>query len=304
MFKNFSKQQKIIAIALGLIFIVAIIYSLSILIYRHGKIAVVTKYAPFTASVKVNGEAIKNDAVNYLVPGEYKVEVSLEHFDSAQSTVEISENKKHIIGSLNASDSEGESITDGRQADFLEVEGIFGDLAVQANAARRAANPILKYLPINKVLYSISYQGQDDGSFRVIIKSNYTYQDVAVARLYELPEEVVPSEYYIKFGDDYYDPFYSELVASDANNGSIFVEESFADFLDDFDIVSPTRLGDYFIAALRRKGGEATGFYETYRVVLHRENNSWKLLAKPYPIMSQYNAAGVPIDVLEKVNQL
>ena len=74
--KYLERRKKIIKIIIPLFVIVLIgiiIYSVSTMIYRSGKVAVNVVYAPFAATVKINGEKIGNNDTYYIVPGDYRL---------------------------------------------------------------------------------------------------------------------------------------------------------------------------------------------------------------------------------------
>jgi hypothetical protein len=154
---NFTKEQRIIGALAVVLFVVAVVIAVTTLVSRIGKVAVVVKFAPFDTTVALNGTPVKNNATNYVLPGNYILTAEREHFEGRSENITIAEGDKYVFGKLMPSDEEGMRIATERQGEFLEIEGIMGGLADEEGAALKEKWPILKYLPVNNQFYSISY---------------------------------------------------------------------------------------------------------------------------------------------------
>lgn len=304
MFQNFSKKQIIAGITIIVIFLAIVAYAIVTLVYRSGKNPVKTAYAPFNSQVSIDGRKISNNSTNYIAPGTYELTVELEHFESVAMTITIAENGDSIVGNLVPIDEEGEKIKRERSADYQRVEGIMGELAAESGRNKIQNYPILQYLPINNMLFSISFQTQNDGSPKINIKAKPTYYDSAVNKLYSFGEEVSPAQYVIEI-IDYVGPFDNiEFISNSQTSAVDFISEGYREIIDDYTIVRGEKVDDYYYLALKSNIGIASGMDQTYRIILHTKDKSWEFVSKPYPVLSRFNVDGVPDAIVDAVNQL
>lgn len=303
MFENFTKMQKIAAGVGIALFIGAIMYSVIVVIYRNGKVAVNVKYAPFSAVVTLDGKRISNNGTAYVVPGTYELKIELEHFNTVTDTAVISESDNFIAGSLTANDDEGKRITEERAGDYNEVVKFLGEQADRLGSQTKEKYPILQYLPINKMIYSVYYQREEDDTLNIYIKTNYLYIESAVDKLYSLGGGISPADYSISI-NDYEDLFDVELNDNDEVNGVDYLRRGYSKIIGQFDIAGSEASGDYFGVVLRDKRSDEDGFDRNYRALLKKRGDGWELAAKPYPILSRYNAPDAPIDLLDKLNRM
>ena len=204
------EQRKILrVVAIGLAACAVMCFAV-IKTVRVGKVAVMVKYAPFSAKVEVNGKRVKNGRVNYLKPGEYEARVWQEDFDEEVKWVKIDgERDGYIIGQLVAVNEAGQLVMAKRQRDFRQVEIIAGELAMKSGEEERERYPILKYLPMKNTLFSIGNTYDGDELVVVIRVSDSAYVGAAMRELNQLGPDVNPAEYRIRvegyegaFGDE------------------------------------------------------------------------------------------------------
>ena len=280
-----------------------IIWGVATLVYRMGKVPVTVKYAPFNAVVKVDGRRISNNATEYLVAGEYSVVVETEHFKTIEETVTVSKDYPYLIGLMEPSTDMGRQISIERQKDFLEVEGIYGRLAADDGAKEKEEYPILKYIPINNALFSISYAYNDDNSLQINIKASQTYRDTTVAKLYSF-SGVVPTDYNVVF-KDFKNPFDGTFVENDASDPLDFIKTGYKTTIGSNYLVKTGRIeGDYYYTTIQTQAGQQDGYYASWRVLLEKSDGKWKFVTTPYPILTKYNAKNVSTELLDKVNRL
>lgn len=300
LFKNMSKKQKILSLIIGFVVLIIVIYSISILISRIGKIATKIQYAPYTATVIINDEKIENKTTQYLEPGEYTVTVMADHFETYTNKVTISKDYHYLVGILRPSDDEGEVYRMNHSFEFAEVEGLVG-LALNAEGAVRKKNhPILNYLPINNSLYSISYEYDTDNTTPIIvIKATQLYIDDAVAKLKTF-KNVDLTSYDIVFKTE--NPFA-------IYNDSIETEKPVDCIKKSFNIPSRYTLtegqyfnNDYYYASFYIDDYDMDYKYSHYRILLHKENDKWKVVSAPQPLLTQKNTPNTPKEILDTAN--
>ncbi len=304
MFKNFNKQTKIAVSVAIILFLGIIIYSAITLISRIGKIAIDIKVAPFTASVTLNGEKVANNSTIYLPVGSYELHAELEHFDSITKTMELSSENHIAYGVLNPNDEEGRSIEKEHLKDYQIVEGIIG-AKVNADGEKRLEQyPLLAYLPINKVTYSLSYQTQADDSPQINIKAEKVYLNSAIKKLYSLNSTISIADYRVVIRD-YSNPWDNiSFTANTSSDPVEFIKTGYAGHLEGYRLRSGELHDDYIGVVLERNSLEGAAFQYTYRVILKKSGNSWEKLNTPYPILSRYNVSDVPSSILDQINQL
>ena len=182
--RNLSERQKVIAGVVVAVFVFVIFYAITVSIQRAGKIKTTIKFAPYTATIKLNDTRVANNATVWLEPGNYHLTVDLnEHLESYQEDITISESYNSIIGTLGALDEEGEKYISAHTTDYTDAEGYISKVLNQEGDELRKKYPILKYLPLNNSLYSISYTQADDNHPIVHVKAELKNLDIAVAKL-------------------------------------------------------------------------------------------------------------------------
>lgn len=303
MFKNIPTRTKIIFGILATAFLGVIIYSIVTLILRAGKVAVTVKYAPYSATITLDGEPIKNNATHYLEPKPYSVTVENEHFVSQSGTVQITEEDHYIVGVLVASDEEGRLITEDRSREFQEAEGLVGQLANAYGQKRQEMYPILKYLPVNKTIYSLSYQTEVDDSPTVYIKAESAYIDTAIKQLYSLDNSISIASYKVLIRN-YANPWEGAAFTNNTESNPVnFIKKGYDTNLDGYTATLAAEQDGYAGIIIQKPAPEGGPFYNTYRIALRKEGNAWKKLNDPYPILSQANASEVPSQLLDQINQ-
>ena len=93
---NTSNQRNTIIIVtiLALAMSGIIIYSIVQLFLRAGKSKILVQYAPFISKVELGETTLKNNAVNYIKPGDYTIKVSLDGFETLTTNVTVTEDSK------------------------------------------------------------------------------------------------------------------------------------------------------------------------------------------------------------------
>ncbi len=306
-----QKNRKVILIISAVIITGVIGYNIIVMISRIGKIPVTIMYAPFDAEVKINGKAYRNNQKHYLDPGDYQVEVSREHFQTMtlNYTLTSGTDENYFIGGLSPSDDEGYAISKEHSREFNLVESI-GSIEAENEAKKLFESaPIAQYLPINFNMYSISYSQNETGNFfiELILKGGIEYSPSAIATLYRINNgDVDPAQYDIVVRD-YKDPF-KKFTPNTESDPIKYLATGYGSSFMDYKVLENrvVKQDDYYGVLIIPSNidlSDNNATYPTYRAILKKDDAGWKLITSPYPIVSQYNAAGVPTDFLNKLNR-
>ena len=284
---------------LGLV-VLAIILTTALYISRIGKVAVITKYAPYSASVYLNGAKIKNNATNFLTPGQYDLVAELDHFITNAETITITKDTQYIVGSLIFADTEGEAIAARNKKDFLEVEGIFGRLLSDAGNKIRQKYPILNFLPINNPFYSISFAYKDDGSPKITATAESNMADVAVRKLLSL-KNIPLIDYDISFTTP--NPFTSP-TKNTASDPTTFIKNSFPSIINNYQVSEGRHIGEYYITTIYTYNFATHDSYAHFKIILKKSTNTWIFVTTPQLLFTSFNTSSIPADILNQANQL
>ena len=301
--KNLNKKQKLRIIAVLIVFVLLIIIAIVILISRAGKIATTVQYAPYKATVIVNGKKVKNKSKQYFEPGEYDIEVSAEHFETYTEHVTISKDYTYMVGILKAADDEGEKYKMEHKIEFAEAEGLVGRALNAEGVIRKKNHPILNYLPINNALYSISYDYDIDNVTPIIVvKTQPVYLDDAVAKLKTL-KNVDLTAYEIVFKTE--NPFALYDESATGKTPKECVKNAF-NIPAEYTMTTGQDITDnYYTLQLFIDDYDLAYQYSHYRVLLHKDDNDmWKIVAAPQPLLTQKNTPNTPKDILNTANSL
>lgn len=300
LFKNLSKKQKLIALIVSAALIILVLISVITLVSRAGKIATTIQYAPYSATVTVNDKKVKNKTTQYFEPGEYKITVTADHFETYTYTVTISKDYHYMVGTLTPSDDEGAVYKSNHSFEFAEVEGLVGIALNAEGAVRKKNHPILNYLPINNSLYSISYDYDTDNVTPIIaVKATPLFIDDAVAKL-KLLENVDLTSYEIVFKTENPFAIYNENISDEDPINCI--KRSF-NIPENYSLSKGQYIQDnYYFAQFYIDDYELAYKYSHYRILLHKEDNNWKVVTSPQPLLTQKNTPNTPKEILDTAN--
>lgn len=296
-----KKRNTLIVIIIGSILFLAIItFAIIQLIGRIGKVSVNVSYAPFIAEVTANNVKLKNNATNYLAPGEYQVTVSSPNFETLQETVTIKEDTTDIYGMLGPNTEEGQRIYDKYQDDFLEVQALYGKASIAEGEAQRKEWPILSFLPQNNILYSLGYI-LENNSLTITVRSSNTYLDSALDELFSLaqaPQTI--ATYDVKLTD-----FPNRLTnfVKNTNTNPIEYLRTGYKHIPELSIQTGQQNGEYYYTTIL-VGSEEDYMQVTYRAILKKIENSWELTSTPYPVVTTTNHPDIPLEILNLTNNL
>ncbi len=303
--KNLSQGQKITLLIIIIVLVFAVLYSVITLISRAGKIAVEVHFAPYAAEVKLNGTLIKNDSKQFLLPGSYELEVSFEHFTTLTKTVTIDKDHNKLLGTLSASDSEGETYIEKHKTEFTEVEGLVGVYMNEEGERIKEKYPLLTHLPSNNALYSISYNYEENDNENpvITIKSQDVYLDAAVAKLKDYGKNDNLISYKIFFSGNE-NPYLNPVTKSKLSDPFEFIKQSYGADQTNRIVKQGTTIDDYYVTTIQDYNFDQDLYLAHYRVVLQKSGNTWKITEYPQPFLTTHNMPGVPADVLNTGNSL
>lgn len=308
---DLRKQKLIRGGIIGVIVVALIVaaYFGIMMILHMGKIEVRVVYAPFYTKVELNGKKIKNNATYYLAPGEYEVKVSAAEFEEFSTKVQVDEGTKYIYGSLNPATAKGEELANDTLLDeFLEIEGISGQVLAEEGQRVLEQYPILAKLPYKNSLYTLGYLiNSGDRNYTITINALIPslFND-AVAKLESFADETgkALSEYRIDLStsEGFSNPFKDIWQENNARSPEDFLKTGYT-ALHNLAIRSGQIEGDYYYTILSLDATEHN-IGTTYRVVLKARGGSWELVSVPTPVATIYNTPDVPIDILNNLNEM
>ena len=299
-FKNLNQRQKIVAVSIFAVVILAILSSIYIVTTRIGKIGTKIMIAPFATNVELNGSKVKNNKTNYLLEGEYHLVATLDHFETIERDIVIDKDHTVIINEMTPSDDEGQTYMKKHTSEYGRVETMASKLANKEGQERISKYPILKYLPLNNSIYSISYSFEDGSEEpTILVKTDYEYLDVAVAKM-KLFEGVKLEDYKINFSVKNPYLYYGNSSSSDPET---FIREIF--HTKSFMIKKTTDINEeYTVVTLYNFNSTKELSYAHYHAVLRKKGNSWELAALPQPLYTKHNSGQIPEDVIKTINSL
>ena len=298
LWNNLSNNKRIVLIVAAILFFFVILYSITTLITRSGKVATTIKYAPYRASITLNDSRISNNTTIWLEPGNYHLKVEFEHFVTEERDITIDKDHNYIVGVLTSADEEGSNYYSQHKQEFAETEGVVGRYLSEEGLRIKNKYTILNYLPINNSLYSISYDYTDEMEPIISVKTEPKYLDDAVEKLKTL-KNVDLTAYQINFTPA--NPFAIYDNYSAANPLDV-IKNSFNN-IDDYYLQEGQYIGgDYFTTKIYTYSYEMDYSYAHYRVLLHKDGNNWKLVAAPQPLLTSENTPGVEKSILDSAN--
>ena len=297
--KNLNPKQRLIFFILSAIILIGIVYFIATSINHIGKIEVTVQYAPRNAVIKLNNTKINNNSKIWLEPGTYKANIEFEHFETIERDIEISNDYKYIVGTLNAIDDEGKAYINSHKQEFIEAEGIVGLAINQEGIAIKKKYPILNYLPINNRLYSISYAYTDDNEPIIMVKSEPEYLDIAVQKIKKL-KNVDLTVYQINFSTQNPFTFYTEKAQSTPEET---IKQSFN--LSGYKLSAGQNIADnYYAATIYKYNYDKDLVYGHYRILLKKDDNKWHIVSSPQPLLTKQNTPDTPVDIINSANSL
>lgn len=297
--KRRKNSVKIAILVILLVLVGIVIYATTALVSRIGKVKVTTLYAPYAASVKLNGQSVRNNADNYVVPGTYKVLVEYKNFDSYEEEIEINESTGVIYGTLSPINEEGEKYYEKHKSEFAAVGGVAGAKQAEEGASVHKQFPIMSKFPLKEPHYTLSYELlNNDTELKIIIKASSGYRSLAITKLLGLVTEDEMSEYDVEI-KELVSPFTGEFTQNDQTEPLKFLQAGYGAAMDGFSLGKGKEQDGYYYGYIAKRVGYVN---EIYRFVLKKTDAGWQFCGAPYPVLTGKNTPNVPKEILRKAN--
>ena len=142
-----QKQRKRAIITVVVFWAVIAVFAIGFFMYTLGRVSVSVKFAPFAATVRLNGTVLMNNHDNYIEPGEYHLVVEYENFETLEEDIRINDTTKYLFDNLEPLNDDGVAYMNAHNEEFLEVQGIAGSVAIEMGDWQREKYPIIEKLP-------------------------------------------------------------------------------------------------------------------------------------------------------------
>ena len=277
---------------------VALVLALGIFIAVNshpGKVGVEIKVAPFSAKVFINDNEVRNNHKEYLAPGEYDVRVELEHFETMEQKVTVSNDFKAIMGGLQPIDAAGDDIYYQKIVDYRKTN--------TADSSPELTGAIYKKLPLEKSIYRVvTAYDEEEKKAMIRIYAGEPYVETAISELFKnLKYDAAISGYKITLSK--YNDIFTEAAESKAHTATDVVKEAYASVIDEnFQFKEELHSGRYAAVVMCTQQNTGGAFFRAYRTVLERDGNTWKILHAPYPVVSKGILPDIETTFLNRIN--
>ncbi|MCQ2571058.1 MAG: hypothetical protein MJ154_02315 [Candidatus Saccharibacteria bacterium] len=297
--EQMNPRTRIAIILIIVLFAFAIIYSLSVSIYRAGKSKTQIHYAPNAANVYLNDVKVTNNSTSWIIPGEYHLKVEFnDHFSTHEEDITIETGTTELYGILSALDDEGREYEKQHRQEFAIVEGLVGSLLSRQGQKIKEENPILNYLPINNSLYSISYQYDENNKPVVYVKSDPKYLEVAVAKMKLFDGVELSSQNIVFLNKSPFDT-YQQNPIKDIKK---FLRAAYQ-LNSDYKINDVKQIGDYYYTTFYTDNYNTNANHARYiAVVKENSDGNWEVISTPQPILTIFNTPELDVETLKTIN--
>lgn len=109
----------------------------------------------------------------------------------------------------------------------------------------------------------------------------------------------------IEIKPTYSNDYLARLLATEKNKILGVINGKYPTIINSYDILDGKLLnkGDWFVTIIKQKS-EFRDFTDSYRVILHKENNTWVLVHYPEIVITKNNFPDVPVNVIDAANNL
>ncbi len=118
--------------------------------------------------------------------------------------------------------------------------------------------------------------------------------------------KVTPSTKTIEIDPDYSSSYLSGVLVDESSSIQAVISSTYPTLITQYDTFDQKlfKKGQWYGGLLRNRIDNQDGFKDTYRIILHKENNKWVIVHYPEIVVTKANFSNVPIDVLTSVNKL
>ncbi|MCQ2570854.1 MAG: PEGA domain-containing protein [Candidatus Saccharibacteria bacterium] len=298
-----STSVRLGIIAVFAVLILIIIYSVSTIIGRIGKVKVTILYAPFASTVTFNGEKVPNNGDAYLEPGKYAVKVEFENFKTLEENVEIrnEDSGSVIFGQLTAANDTGVAYAKKHISEFNAISAQVSAMETEFGKTEYEKYPLKYKLPIKDPHYTLSYEITEDEAFNITIKATDGYIGLAINKLYEkLTADEIASHMVVM--KDLASPFTGEFTQNAETDPYNYLLAGYGAAMNGFSKGSgKTTKSGYYYGFISQRDGYVS---KIYRYILKKNGDGWKLCGYPYPVLSTPIVGDVPVEIITSANKL
>ena len=298
--KRRSVSIKIAILAVAILVLGAVAYYAITMISRIGKVKVNVLYAPYASTVKLGDKQLKNNAENWIEPGEYHVAVSFENFDTLEGDVVIPKEGTTIYGQLTPSNEASLQYMKEHETEFMSISAPAAEDVSNYGEMLYKRFPIMKKFPVKDPHYTLTYLlNDDDSELKIIVRSTLGYRGLAIDKLMDVVTAEEIEQYDVEI-EDIETPFAADFVQNTESDPFKYLQKGFGRAMDGFYFVRGKHEKGYYYGSIRKDIGYDSDFY---RFILERDGAGWKLCGKPYPVLTSINSGGAPADLLYKADK-
>ena len=217
MYYDFIQRNKKLLQLIGVgLFILIVAWALATYITRSGKVAVVVRVVPSSATISVNNTNIGN-GTHYLKPGQYTFTATKDGFEQQKITTTITSDKDQNVVALSLvpKSDEAQKWADSHQDEYKKNE-TYG--AIQASNDGKYftdKNPITTKLPFTDPYFTIGYTPNPDNTITLTVSTpSPRYRFYAVEQIRKMGYD--PTDFKIVF-KDFNNPL-GETIKNEAEN--------------------------------------------------------------------------------------
>lgn len=301
-----NRKEKIKSIPRWVINIALLLVIILLIAIRNniaGKEYFYIAYAPFSATVRIGDKYYKNNAYNYIEPGEYDLIVELDHFETVIDHIVVPNEFNSSYGALESIDDEGDRIAAAAIKDYQQV-----GKGSASESSPTLGYEIEQYLPIQNALYKISSNltAEEDNSLShsINIEAGDVYVDTAVKKLFSfLDKDPAISAYDIRI-TNYENPFAEAGTAAFDEDAAAYITNAYSSIILDgeYKFADTIKSGRYMGVVMCTQKDTGGVQYKTSRVVLKRDGENWEILNAPYPVITKFMVPEVQTTFLNRIN--
>ena len=299
--------------------------------------------APSDSKILVNGELMKTGE-HRVKPGEYKIEVSRDGFESEVESVSLGEGEtKTVLMALTPNDPSTMDWYDTHEEDATIADGVASQMYMEYAEEMTEEYDIVEDLPANTYSYIVGYGDcSDDGGpdFCVVIKAEFGYRDEAVKYLQNTGKDM--AKYRVKVLD-YSSPFVdtkidvpdgltinveadselnSQVLETDLAGITATVRNRIAKLKSIYEIAKVSEIkcfggGNYCGVKVavydEEEYNEAEGesgmdpdniLHDTYRMIIAKVNGSWRVVSNLDFLLDYESNPKLPKEIVELVDKI
>jgi len=153
---------------------------------QNGKIQILINLVPKDSKITIGSKQYTN-GLNYITPGEYKITVQKDGFETKEITKELIKDSDKVNISLFAQSDEAKKWVLINKAQYSNFENMVAKDTQEKGVTFQQINPITKNLPFKNYLFSIGYKTDSSdktgNSIIITISSSPQYRQTAISQI-------------------------------------------------------------------------------------------------------------------------